>query len=426
MSGADFEGLLREAIGLDASSLGPTAVDRAVRRRQEVCRLPDRNAYWLHLRVSPSELQELVEAVVVPETWFFRDPQAFSALGAMAREDLLANPAKQGLRLLSLPCSTGEEPLSMAMALIDAGIDSSRFRIDGVDVSRRVIDLALQGSYGMNSFRGADLAFRQRHFDGGNGRWQPHADVRQPITFQQGNLFAADFLPGRATYDYIFCRNVLIYFDQPTQAQTLLVLLRLLAPRGCLFVGPSETGLLPREQLTSARLPMAFAFRHAAAGSTATAPSARRPETVRAARPSQRAATAQRRSGDLTSPRAASRSEPGVPARTVTDAKVQAASLSKLHDLANQGRLAEAATACEQHLREHGPSADALYLMGVIRDAAGQLDLAAAMYRKALYLQPEHAEALAHLSLLLDKQGKTGPARVLRERLQRIEAQVSR
>ena len=127
MPGVDFDALLREAIGLDATSLGPSAVARAVAARQAACRLDDVHGYWLRVRSSPSELQELIEAVVVPETWFFRDPAAFSALAAMAHSDLVANPARD-LRLLSLPCSSGEEPYSMAIALLDAGLPANRFR----------------------------------------------------------------------------------------------------------------------------------------------------------------------------------------------------------------------------------------------------------------------------------------------------------
>ena len=222
MSGADFEGLLADSHRLDATSLGPTAVDRAVQRRQEACRLPDRNAYWLHLRASPSELQELVEAVVVPETWFLRDPQAFTALAAMARAQLQANPARPPLRLLSLPCSTGEEPLSMAMAMMDAGIDPSRFRIDGVDVSGRVIELARQGWYGSNSFRGTDLDFRDRHFDGAMAL---AAACRAGTVddFSRGNL-SLRFHSRPGYLRLHFCRNVLI-FDQPSKRK-LVVLLR--------------------------------------------------------------------------------------------------------------------------------------------------------------------------------------------------------
>ncbi len=407
MPGVDFEGLLREAIGLDASSLGPSAIARAVAARQAACRLDDVHAYWLRVRASPTELQELVEAVVVPETWFFRDPAAFAALAAMARGELVANPARADLRLLSLPCSSGEEPYSMAIALLDAGLPANRFRIDGVDISARVIALAERGSYGVNSFRGNEHGFRDRHFQSGApGRWQLNDEARARVSLQQGNLFAADFLPGRALYDFVFCRNVLIYFDQETQARAVQVLLRLLAPGGCLFVGPSETGLLPRERFVSAQLPMAFAYRQVDKA-PAAAPRKREPAPP--------LPLPKRMKGPAApAPAIGSTGSNRAPAANDADALV------RVRALADQGRLAEAFAAGERLLREQGPSADGYCLLGTIRGAAGDGASADRLYRKALYLDPEHREALAHLALLLESRGSGDQARVLRTRLRRL------
>jgi chemotaxis protein methyltransferase WspC len=415
MPGVDFDSLLREAIGLDASSLGPSAVARAVAARQAACRLDDVHGYWLRVRSSPSELQELIEAVVVPETWFFRDPGAFDALATMARSELVGNPARSELRLLSLPCSSGEEPYSMAIALLDAGLPANRFRIDGVDISARVLELGARAQYGSNSFRGHDLAFRERHFRAlGGGRWQPSDEARARVSLQQGNLFAPDFLPGRALYDYVFCRNVLIYFDPPTQARALKVLLRLLAPGGCLFVGPSETGLLPREHFVSAQLPMAFAFRLAPAAGGPAAPARKRavapvPAPVRKPRRA-RTAPVPAAAGTV-----AREERPG-------QAAGDEASLVAARELANAGRLAEAYALAERALREQGPSADGFCLLGTIRSAGGDRKAADAHYRKALYLEPAHRESLQHLALLLESGGRAEQARVLRTRLRRLEA----
>jgi chemotaxis protein methyltransferase WspC len=89
--------------------------------------------------------------------------------------------------------------------------------------------------------------------------------------------------------------------------------------------------------------------------------------------------------------------------------------------LANLGRFVEAAQACEAHLSAHGPSAPALYLLGLVRDASGNPTGAESYYRKALYLDSAHGEALAHLALLMDTQGRPDDALVLRNRLRRLE-----
>jgi chemotaxis protein methyltransferase WspC len=92
--------------------------------------------------------------------------------------------------------------------------------------------------------------------------------------------------------------------------------------------------------------------------------------------------------------------------------------------LANQGHLVEAERCCEQQLRDYGPSAQAYYLIGLIRDAAGAVTEADRCYRKALYLDRGHREALVHLALLLDRQGHPDRGRLLRERAQRLASKV--
>src|SRR5918995_1843850 len=114
-------------MGLDAHSIGSSAIERAVRQRLLDCQLPDIQAYLLRLRASDSELQALIEAVVVPETLFFPEPHAFAAMARTATQAWLPAHPGRTLRLLSLPSSTGEEPYSMAMALLDAGFPAHRF-----------------------------------------------------------------------------------------------------------------------------------------------------------------------------------------------------------------------------------------------------------------------------------------------------------
>ena len=193
MSFARFEQLLERTMGLSAASIGATAIERAVRARLRACALENEDDYWERILRSRDELQELVEAVVVPETWFFRDPQAFGAMARIAMEEWFPIHGSGTLRLLSLPCSTGEEPYTMAMALIDAGLPTDRFRIDAIDISSHALAKARRGIYGGNSFRGQDFAFRERHFEPEERGYRIGERIRAPIRFVQGNLFDAEF-----------------------------------------------------------------------------------------------------------------------------------------------------------------------------------------------------------------------------------------
>jgi chemotaxis protein methyltransferase WspC len=265
---AVFADLLKRTMGLDATAIGPSAIEHAVRERMTVCSLPDVGAYEAHLVSSESELQALIEAAVVPETWFFRDAAAFVE---MVRT-LDAAPHRAGtdrIRLLSLPCSTGEEPYSMAMALLEAGVPGSRFRIDAIDISARNIAYAGRAVYGKNSFRGSDLAFRERHFERSEIGYGLSEAVREVVHFRQGNLFASDFLPQAGIYDIIFCRNLLVYFDRPTQTRAIEILGRLLADGGTAFVGPAEAGMMFNHGFVWSKIPLAFSFQKNRAASHA-------------------------------------------------------------------------------------------------------------------------------------------------------------
>ena len=404
---ARIEDLLRQAIGLDAPSIGSSAIERAVQQRMRACQLDDPQLYWEHLGGSRGELQNLVEAVVVPETWFFRDRQAFAALANLLTTDRKDRAGP--VRLLSLPCSTGEEPYTMAMALLDAGLAASDFRIDGVDISAHALARAQAGIYGRNSFRGSDLGFRDRYFVAIEGGYRLSDAVRGTVRLLQRNLFDPAFALDVERYDVIFCRNLLIYFDGTTQQRAIGILKRRLADDGLFFVGHSETGLLASEGFVSARIPMAFAFRRGPV-----------PPTREALR-----ATPARKKADFAAfwrkaPPVAFASFAERPPQLSPAPTIAAPDLAAIRRAADEGRLVEAAANCESYLERNGPSADALYLSGLIKDAAGQDAAAAERYRKALYLDPGHPESLAHLALLLAKKGDLAGAKLLRERAGRL------
>jgi len=415
MNIAGFASLLQQAIGLDGASIGNSAIERAVLARMASCRL-DEPAYRDLVGNSAGELQSLVEEVVVPETWFFRDAEAFKILAICALKQWLPAHPTGELRLLSLPCSTGEEPYSMAMALLQAGFPD-RYRIDAVDISAAALSRAQTAEYGKNSFRGTDLAFRERFFTTTAQGYRLNAAVRKRVTFHQGNLLNPDSLPDLAGYDFIFCRNLLIYFDRDTQNSAVQLLGSLLRPQGVLFVGPAESGLLFDNAFISLRMRLAFAFRAPGPQNPAPAKAPRAPRVPRANPP------ALPRAGPARAT-VASASHRHQAEHAQQLQQPQKAQLAAVSQLADRGELAAATQACHALLKDHGDSVDALHLMGLIRAADGDLQVAAQFYRKALYLDPTHRDTLLHLRLLLEKQGDAAGARLLRDRMQRLRPAV--
>jgi chemotaxis protein methyltransferase WspC len=401
MSLAAVEAWLREHTGLDATTLGPGAVERAVQARMKVLRCASAEDYLGRLAGSAEERLQVIERVVVPETWFFRDRAAFEAVVRLAVESW--GPAHPGetFRVLCVPCATGEEPYSLAMAFAQAGWPLEKLSVEALDISRENVTRARAGLYRKNSFRGSDLAYRELFFEpAGPETWRVNDRVRGPVTLTEGNLFAPGFSAGRAPYQAVFCRNLLIYFDRPTQARAIEVLGALLAPGGLFAVGPAEPVLLFEHGFSTVKIAGAFVLER-------TPPRAQ--PAVRAVG----AAVPRRELPPLPKPLPKKAAGPAARApepKSDTVATIQA--------LADAGKLAEA----EERgtvLLARGATAELLYVLGAVADASGKPAQAEMFYRKALYLDPGHGAALAQLALHAEKQGDLRAVRALRSRAQR-------
>lgn len=402
-----FFDFLKERIGLDVASVGPAIIERAVRQRSTALQALNTDHYWQTLQGSCEEQQALIEAVIVPETWFFRYPESFATLARLAAARLAEIKGMRALRILSLPCSTGEEPYSIAMALLDAGFAPHQFKVDGFDVSPLSVERAKSAIYGKNSFRGQQIDFRERHFTQEGERYRLCARVREQVRLQVGNLLDPTLLVGEPSFDFVFCRNLLIYFDQPTQRQVFEVLKRLTHVDGVLFIGPAEGSLLGRLGMRSIGIPQSFAFsRHIEPDPEPLPVFVPAPLPVRAAARNMPPVRTRPFSSVATRPLSAA-------VEPVTDA---AALLVNIAALANEGKSAEARAACEHYLQNHEPVAQVFYWLGLLSDVAGSTLEAQGFYRKALYLEPQHPEALAHLAVLLASQGDAAGARRLQER----------
>jgi chemotaxis protein methyltransferase WspC len=256
------------------------------------------------------------------------------------------------------------------------------------------------------------------------------------------NLLGDRFLLGHKPYDFIFCRNLLIYFDRDTQVRALEKLHLLLAPQGVLFVGAAELPLVTDNGFVNARLTKAFACRKAAPvlGSTSGHAAMPLPETGEDGRVGQCSPGTQsplrddllpgvKQENAAAPPLTWSPATPGKwpkaqrqPCRenAIPIAREMPSDLDTARQLADAGNLENAATVCQAHLHERGPSAPAYYLLGLVREAVGDPQ-AIEYYRKALYLEPNHYETLLQMSLLLERTGDLSGARILKRRAQRVQ-----
>jgi len=276
MSGFDdIEMLLRDWIGLDAATVGQAAVHRAVRQRMQATGIEDPAAFARVLRSDAGARDLLVEEVIVAESWFFRDRQVFDFVADFA-VTRAALPGLRPVRILCAPAAGGEEPFSVAMALLEAGLSADQFLIDAIDISRRALERAAAGRYSANAFRNADLSFRDRWFSTEQGQAVLAEAVRRQVRLEWANLLEPGFAAGRPTYDVIFCRNLLIYLTDAARRQVEAQLDRLLAADGLLILGAAEPPIMKGDWIPAGTASV-FALRrggHAAAARTAPNPAA--------------------------------------------------------------------------------------------------------------------------------------------------------
>ncbi len=186
---------------------------------------------------------KVVDAMTTNETSFFRDSHPFDNLRKSIIPGLIERRAtSRSLRIWSAACSTGQEPYSLAMLLKDHFpiLGGWKVEIVATDISPSVLERAREGVYSTFEVqRGMPIQMLIRHFDQVDQQWKIKHELRQAITFRPANLL--EDISALGTFDIVLCRNVLIYFDQPTKTRILNAIARRTAPDGALLLGGAES-----------------------------------------------------------------------------------------------------------------------------------------------------------------------------------------
>ncbi len=406
MSIGRIQDQLTTSLGLDPAALSRIGLQATVRRRMKAMEITDLDAYADHVARDRAEFERLAMAVMVHETSFFRYPASFDLLVSEALRRLTAH-ATHTFRIHCLATSTGEEPASLVMSLLEAGVDMDRVTIEASDVSERAIDYAKRGRYRRRNVRRLPASVRERWFEPHGETYQLRAEVLDRIAYRHANVLDAVFGLGEPPYDALFCRNLMIYLVPEARERLLRRMRSMLRPGGLLFVGHAEVAAARDAGLVLAAPPEAFACRYLA----------------------QREGVAERpavRGLDSRTPRAAPPRTPTprpamkrpVPPPPVAD---PGDVLRRAAGLADAGDLDQARRALVDGIAEGPVSADHFHLLALVESARGRDDESEAALRRALYLDPNHYPSLMQLALLAETRGDRGRARRLREKAARVK-----
>jgi chemotaxis protein methyltransferase WspC len=360
----------------------------------------------------PKLLAKLAEALAVHETWFFRGiAQLQHAVDYLAGRRIQIGLSSDGapFKILSAPCSTGEEAYSLALLLSQRGFTSREVIIDGIDQSETAIDRARLGSYNHNSFR--ESLWNTPNTIAGirplGDRWHVESQIANMVQFHVGNLLEMFAPPG--LYDCIFCRNLLIYLSQSKRLELLQRLAQWLTPQGRIYVSAVEAPIAHEAGLTAiAPLELqifvpsqAKESSHFSESSQPASRFKRIPSTTHSA-----ARTAF--------------------AHPVVQAEVAVVAPPKSHDAeldlvraeqaADAGRFAEAEAILNGLPTNIKLTAAAQFLRGVVAQAQGKLDEAQFAWEQAVYLDPQHGPALQRLWLAATSRGDKRLAEQYRRR----------
>ena len=201
--------------------------------------------YYYLLKYDPSahaEWLNVMNTLSVQETYFWREMDQVHALVKTLVPQWQGRSGNSTLRIWSAACATGEEPLTIAMALNEAGwFERASIEIVASDASSKAIDRARKGVYRERAFRNLPAHLRDRYFERDGSDWRVRSDIHSRIRWEIANLMDEDQISRLAAADFIFCRNVFIYFSESAISRVVRSFSRYIRPPGYLFVGAAES-----------------------------------------------------------------------------------------------------------------------------------------------------------------------------------------
>lgn len=426
-----FREILRESIGLKSDLIQDNILRVALRELSQT--LGDNPKLWLEsVKTDPVIRHRFCEHFTVGETWFFRDWTPFACLRQFAEDFRNRNGSARPIRILSIPCSTGQEPWSMAMLFAWMGWTVDQVAIDALDLNLASLAAMKTRVYKNFSRRetNQEVNLILDHYtrplvDG----FEVDPQLVKYVKIHHGNILDPQLDPTGcgAKYDVIFSRNLFIYLDIPSRAKAMANLLRMLDKDGILYFGHAEGSVIEGHGLVPWNSSFTFAFTRNKSGMVSNEPGSARLDrntvVVAAKKPTNPAPAIKPIAGPISNniipsvKYAESKKEitprpSNAPPPSGVDVEIAKAQME-----ADAGNLANAAILYQGLLKNQPMNGKLWRMAATVEQARGQAEEAIRMYDRALYLDPKDAETLRMLSLIRRQRGEIARAEQLERRL---------
>lgn len=209
-----------------------------IAKRMRITKTSSSSLYLKHLKNDRTEITEFIDTVTTNHSFFFRENRGIEAIiESLSQQNTCAN---KRFKLWCAACSTGDEPYSVAVQMLERGLS---FSLLATDISHSVIETATRGVYNVERVKNVPTAILHRYFQKGTGKRNGYIrvkdDIKRHIVFKKFNLIT-DPIPAQ-TFDVVLCRNVMIYFDNPTTEKVVNKLYQALVPGGFFTIGQAES-----------------------------------------------------------------------------------------------------------------------------------------------------------------------------------------
>ncbi len=413
----DIVKYLQFKMGMNPDSVGHGTMKKAIYTAMHEKKIDNIDCYYQLIDNEPEVLQALIDGVIIPETSFFRDKNPFISL----KEHLAGFKSRlcefdEPLKILSIPSSTGEEPYSIAMTCLEAGLKHSEFEIHAYDISQRVLDIAQKGIFSEYSFRGCDPLYKSRYFSYQDEQYKIDENLQNTVSFFLGNLISEGFVTQVAQrYHIVFCRNLLIYFDRPTKRKAIGVVSLLLHDDGLLVVGHADTAILP--SLGYKSFSQRFSFAYVKSDSEHKECEREQYSIIQRGKELIESLSAVRKSTSM-----ALSPPPPLPAVIDKGEVADRDTYQKIEELISEKKFKEAKNLCYQQLMGMGSEGVIEHYLGSISFHQGEMVEAEVHFKKAIYLQPNDAIALHFLANIRHLCGDKLASLRYEQRAERIKA----